>query len=81
MFYVYLLKSRDYNETYTGFTRDLKIRLSGHNSGKSSHTKKFKPWILVTYVSFNDLQSAKKFEKYLKTGSGIAFARDRKSVV
>lgn len=75
MFYVYLLKSENFDEIYTGFTKDLRIRITEHNSGKSKHTKKFKPWKLVAYTAFDDEQSARQFEKYLKTGSGIAFAR------
>lgn len=75
MFYVYLLKSQNFDEIYTGFTKDLKTRMTDHNSGKSLHTKKFKPWRLVAYTAFEDERTAREFEKYLKSGSGIAFAR------
>ncbi|MBW3569275.1 GIY-YIG nuclease family protein [Candidatus Parcubacteria bacterium] len=75
MFYVYILRSEAFDQIYTGFTKDLKNRVLDHNSGKSIHTKKFKPWKLVTYVAFDEEGSARDFEKYLKTGSGIAFAR------
>lgn len=75
MFYVYTLKSENFDEIYTGFTKDLKKRMIDHNSGKSSHTKKFKPWKLITYTAFENEPAARAFEKYLKTGSGIAFAR------
>lgn len=75
MFYVYILQSKSFDEIYTGFTKDLKKRIAEHNSGKSSHTNKFKPWTLLTYTAFENESSARAFEKYLKTGSGIAFAR------
>ena len=75
MHYVYILKSKKYNEVYTGSTSNLKERVIEHNSGKSSHTKKFKPWKLVTYFAFEDKVTAQNFEEYLKTGSGIAFSR------
>lgn len=75
MFYVYILKSENFDEIYTGFTTDLKVRLKDHNAGKSPHTKKFKPWKIVAYIGFEQESVAKDFEKYLKTGSGIAFAR------
>jgi predicted GIY-YIG superfamily endonuclease len=75
MYYVYLLRSLEHDEVYTGFSTDLKRRLNEHNQGKSTHTNKFKPWTVVTYMSFANRKKAEEFEKYLKTGSGIAFAR------
>ena len=38
---------------------------------------KFTPWRLVTYVAFSDQAKATAFERYLKSGSGHAFARKR----
>lgn len=58
-------------------TTDLKRRLQEHNAGKSYHTSKFKPWRLVTYVAFSDRAKAESFERYLKSGSGHAFANRR----
>jgi putative endonuclease len=76
--YVYLLKSTgNPRERYVGATADLKQRLADHNSGKSPHTAQFKPWHLVTYVAFADERKASRFERYLKPGSGHAFANRR----
>jgi putative endonuclease len=58
-------------------TSDLKQRLADHNAGKSPHTSKYVPWKLVTYVAFSDAERADVFERYLKSGSGHAFARKR----
>jgi putative endonuclease len=70
MYYVYLLRSAaKRNETYVGSTSDLKKRLADHNSGKSTHTNKFKPWELEAYVAFPHEELAHNFEKHLKTGS------------
>jgi predicted GIY-YIG superfamily endonuclease len=78
MFYVYLIKSISFpDQRYIGFSTDLKQRLADHDSGKSSHTKKYMPWQLITYVGFSDEQGASEFEKYLKAGSGQAFANKR----
>jgi putative endonuclease len=78
VFYVYLLGSLSSNERrYVGMTTDLKRRLQEHNAGKSYHTSKFKPWRLVTYVAFSDRAKAESFERYLKSGSGHAFANRR----
>lgn len=78
MFYVYLIGSLSSTEQrYVGMTTDLKRRLHEHNDGKSYHTSKFKPWRLVTYVAFSDRAKADSFERYLKSGSGHAFANKR----
>ena len=78
MRYVYLLQSIDWpDERYVGMTDDLKARLAAHNAGQSPHTSKFKPWRLVTYLAFTDPAKAQTFERYLKVGSGYAFARKR----
>ena len=75
MFYVYLLRSINFpDQTYRGYTEDLKTRLKDHNAGKSKHTAKFMPWELVSYHAFASEQKAREFEYYLKTGSGKAFA-------
>jgi len=78
LYYVYLLQSESTPaQRYTGFTKDLKVRLIAHNAGQSVHTAKYKPWKLVTYLAFSDKQRALDFERYLKSGSGHAFANKR----
>ena len=78
MHYVYLLQSETFaGQRYVGIASDLKRRLLDHNRGKSPHTSKFVPWKLVTYVAFSNEQKARIFERYLKSGSGHAFARKR----
>lgn len=78
MFYVYLLESTSMSgQRYVGFTTDLKQRFDDHNAGKSFHTAKFKPWRLVTYVAFSERANAESLERYLKSGSGHAFAKKR----
>jgi putative endonuclease len=64
-------------QRYVGVTSDLKQRLADHNAGKSPHTSKYVPWKLVNYVVFSDDQKAETFERYLKSGSGHAFAKKR----
>ena len=78
MHYVYLINSiRFPEERYVGVTSDLKRRLAQHNAGRSPHTSKFMPWRLVTYCAFADSAKAAAFERYLKSGSGHAFANKR----
>jgi len=78
MRYVYLLQSETAGgQRYVGVTSDLKARMAGHNAGKPPHTSKHTPWKLVTYVAFSDARKAEFFERYLKSGSGHAFAKKR----
>ena len=62
---------------YVGLTSEVARRLEEHNAGKSIPTNKLKPWKLVTYTAFADKSKAEKFEAYLKTSSGRAFAKKR----
>jgi predicted GIY-YIG superfamily endonuclease len=76
--YVYLLESLSVSGArYVGTTSDLKRRLLEHNAGRSQHTAKFRPWRIATYLAFSDETKAAEFERYLKSGSGHAFANKR----
>lgn len=76
MHYVYLLRSiADSSRTYVGLTDDLHSRLRSHNEAGSFHTAKYRPWELIGYIAFADRQRAAAFERYLKSGSGHAFAK------
>lgn len=78
MFYVYLIESSGADrQRYVGATADLRRRLDDHNSGKSPHTSKYAPWRVVTYVASGNRPKAEAFERYLKSGSGHAFANRR----
>lgn len=78
MYYVYFLRSiNNPSKTYIGYTTNLKQRLATHDSGGSIHTKLDRPWKLVMYLAFDSEQKAIEFEKYIKVGSGHAFAKKR----
>ena len=75
MHYTYILRSLSHpSQRYIGSTSDLRARLEKHNSGQVSHTSKFMPWKVETYFAFETLTKAQAFERYLKSGSGHAFA-------
>ena len=75
MKYVYLLESlSNPSEHYVGLTQNLKERLAAHNCGKCSHPSKRAPWRIVVATYFADDEKAIEFERYLKSGSGRAFA-------
>ncbi len=77
MHYVYLIESESSAARYVGYTDDLRLRITDHNSGKNRSTKADRPWRLKTYLAFLTKQQALEFESYLKSGSGHAFARRR----
>ena len=73
---VYVIKSdTDPTRYYTGLTSNLAGRLNAHNAGRVPHTSDGKPWIIDVLVEFSDARRAVAFEKYLKSGSGSAFAK------
>jgi predicted GIY-YIG superfamily endonuclease len=73
---VYILKNTDDPPRfYTGVTADLGARLEAHNAGRCRHTAKHRPWLVDVSVKFSDECRAVAFEKYLKSGSGCAFAK------
>ena len=75
MFYTYIIESINHpGNRYIGHTTDLKQRVADHNTGRCDHTAKFAPWKLKIYIAFETLEPAQHFERYLKSGSGHAFA-------
>jgi putative endonuclease len=74
--FVYVIVSTvDPRRHYVGLTSDVPRRLTVHNSGGSQHTAQHRPWRLIVSLEFATQSSAATFEKYLKTGSGRAFAK------
>ena len=74
--YVYLLQSeKDSGRKYVGITHNIRLRFAEHNSGSVEATYKFRPWKLMAYTWIHDADTAVDFERYLKSGSGRAFAK------
>lgn len=73
---VYILQSeRERDRYYTGLTSNATARLAEHNGGRCPSTADGRPWKVIVIVKFVDEQRAVRFEKYLKSGSGCAFAQ------
>ena len=78
MHYVYILISECYPKRYyIGLTKDVERRLLEHNKGDSVYTNKYAPWKLRTYIAFENIKRAEEFERYLKSGSGFSFLKER----
>lgn len=73
---VYILICSD-NTYYTGYTTNIDNRLKAHNNKEVYYTKSRLPVRLVNLIQFENKQKAYDFERYLKTGSGIAFRNKR----
>ena len=65
-------KARDILEPLTS---DAAKRLTEHNAGNCTHTAKHRPWSVDVVIEFADERRAVAFERYLKSGSGVAFAQ------
>lgn len=73
--FIYLLRSEMDGRPYVGMTCDVQQRLATHNSGGSLYTAPYRPWRLVVSLQFANPEAARRFERYLKSGSGRAFAK------
>ena len=74
--FVYVLKTQEYSPRYyVGVTSNVEQRLAWHNQGRCAHTAKYRPWRFHVIVEFSDEAHATRFEQYLKSGSGRAFAK------
>ncbi len=75
--FVYILRCQKSRRLYTGYSTDINRRLEEHNAKESFATKPYGPWELVFSAGFETELMAKSFERYLKAGSGKAFAYKR----
>lgn len=77
MFYTYILRNHKTNRYYIGYSNNLKNRLEEHINGNVKSTKSNLNYQLEWYCAFKTENQAIAFERYLKTGSGIAFMKKR----
>jgi len=72
---VYVLRNTaQVPQFYVGLTADARARLADHNMGRCPYTASRRPWRLHVVIEFVDEATAVRFERYLKSGSGRAFA-------
>jgi len=77
MFYVYVIRSTKDRKWYTGFTGDLRKRFKQHNDKDVWSTKGRGPFELIYYEACVHQKDALAREKYLKTGMGKRFLKNR----
>ena len=76
LYAVYILKCAN-SKYYTGYTSKIDTRLIAHSKDEVSFTKDKLPVTLVHLSLFSNKQKAYDFERYLKSGSGVAFRNKR----
>lgn len=76
-YYTYLIQSLKDNKWYTGITEDLRKRFKDHNSRKVFSTKGRGPFQLIYYESCLDKNDAFAREKFLKSGPGKRYLKNR----
>jgi putative endonuclease len=76
MYFVYCLYSDFYKKIYIGRTSDLQGRLEAHNHiSNKGYTKRYQPWVIIYFESFDSILEASRREKYFKTGIGRAYLK------
>jgi putative endonuclease len=77
MYYVYVLEDEK-GRYYKGFTKDLEKRVEQHNSGITPSTKRMSgDKKLVYFERFKDKTEALRRERFLKSGKGRDFLKDK----
>jgi len=77
MFYTYVLESLKDKRWYTGSTKDLRKRFNDHNDKKVYSTKSRGPFRIIYYEACTDEHDARIREKYLKSGMGKRYLKNR----
>ena len=78
MWFTYVLKSRKTGKFYAGYTSDVERRLLYHNAKLGgAFTSRNAPFDLVYYEAFLSKNDAMREEKFLKSGKGREFFREK----
>lgn len=80
MQYTYVLLSDQKGRFYTGYTADLRQRLGQHKQGRVRWTASRQPVRLVYYEACLSHEDALRRERFLKSGKGKRFLRNRLAV-
>ena len=71
-YYVYMLKSKGIKPvTYVGYTKDIKERLTLHNSGKGAKFTRGRKWRLIYKEVFKSKSKAISRESYIKKNRAL----------
>ena len=72
IYYVYMLKSKSIKPvTYVGYTKNLKKRISLHNTGKGAKFTRGRFWVLIYKEKFKSKKEAISREYYIKKNRSL----------
>ncbi len=74
MNYFYVLRSEKDSDLYYGSTINLKRRFKEHNVGRVTSTKHRRPFRLIYYEAYSEIDQARKREKQVKASGNIRAA-------
>jgi len=77
MYYVYIVLNLDNRNFYTGYTEDLKKRITQHQNKEVFTTRNFEHFELVYYEACLNKYDAIKRERYLKSSPGKRYLKNR----
>ena len=77
MVYVYVIQSEKDGRFYTDLTDNLRKRFEKHNNNKVTSTKDRTPLKMIYYEACINRQDARLREKYLKSGMGKRYLKNR----
>lgn len=77
MNYSYVLLSKKDGRFYIGSTGDLRARFQRHIKGRVPSTAYRRPLQLIYYEACLSAADARRRERYLKTGRGVRYLRQR----
>jgi putative endonuclease len=77
MHHTYILQSQTDKKLYTGCTANLRARFDLHQRNKVASTKGRGPFKLLYYEACTNKDDAYAREKYLKSGMGKRFIKNR----
>ena len=66
MFFLYIIYSESLNKYYTGYSKNVTVRLNQHNEGISGFTSFAKDWVLKYKEEFKTREEAKNRELEIK---------------
>ncbi len=75
MYNVYAIVSLKNGRIYVGMSKDVKLRLVDHNSGRVFSTKPYRPWEIFFIENVGNRLECRKREKYYKSGCGKEFLK------
>ncbi|MBN3040076.1 MAG: GIY-YIG nuclease family protein [Candidatus Omnitrophica bacterium] len=75
--YVYALLSECDHKIYVGMSMNVEQRLKQHNMGQVRSTSNRKPFKVIYVKHFDNNNNARRHEKYLKSGFGRKFIKQK----